>query len=130
MSVLSFSLKSGLTSVNTFETIEVFPKCFPEFSEFSNKNICHYSIGAQTCNLLCKRSGCYHNASKTGSRGVFSIEPNSCFSDKFIRFPEFAESSAPFRKNSFVFLKVVLYNIEFTAMCLVTNCKQSCFIDH
>ena len=27
-------------------------------------------------------------------------------------------------------VKVVLYNIDVTAMCSVTKCKQSCLIDH
>ena len=40
----------------------VFPKCF---TEFSDKNICHYSKRARTCCLLHKRWGCYHSASKT-----------------------------------------------------------------
>ena len=27
-------------------------------------------------------------------------------------------------------IKVVLYNIDITAMCSVAKCKQSCLIDH
>ena len=27
-------------------------------------------------------------------------------------------------------VKVVLYNVDVTAMCGVTKCKQSCLIDH
>ena len=49
----------------------VFPKCF---TEFSDKNICHYSKRAWTCNLLCKRPGFYHNAHKTHVRdGIFKL---------------------------------------------------------
>ena len=33
----------------------VFPKCFSEFNEVSDKNICHDSKRSQTCHLLCKR---------------------------------------------------------------------------
>ena len=43
----------------------VFPECFTEFAEFSEKNICHYSKRARTCHLLCKRQGCYHSTNKT-----------------------------------------------------------------
>ena len=54
--------------------------------------------------FLCKRPGYYHITSKTRVRDrIFKNEPNSCFSDLSIRFPEFTElneSSAPFRKNS------------------------------
>ena len=32
--------------------------------------------------------------------------------------------------REFFSLKVVLYNIDVTAMCSVVKCKQSCFIDH
>ena len=39
------------------------------------------------------------------------------------------------RNTIFVFIqvkkfKIVLYNIDVTAMCSVANCKQSCLIDH
>ena len=39
-----------------------FSKCF---TEFSDKNICHYSKRAWTCHLLFKRPPCYNSASKT-----------------------------------------------------------------
>ena len=74
----------------------VFPKCFTEFREFCDTNICHYSKRARTCRLLCERPRCYHSASKTGRSlnwGQFWW---------FIRFSEFTEfnnSSAPFRKT-------------------------------
>ena len=70
----------------------VFPKCF---TEFSDKNICHYSKRARTCHLLCQRPGCYHSASKTyvdtGSLNWaqfmlqwFSDSPNSLNSEKVL----------------------------------------------
>ena len=43
----------------------VFPKCFPEFAELGDKNICHHSKRAWTYHLLCKRSGCCHSGSVT-----------------------------------------------------------------
>ena len=49
---------------------------FTEFSEFSDKNICHYSKRARTCHLLCLRPGCYHSISKTHVRGkIFKLSP-------------------------------------------------------
>ena len=58
--------------------------------------ICHCSKKDRTCHLLCKRPGCYHSASKTHVRAsILKLTPNS-----FINFPEFTESSAPFRKDS------------------------------
>ena len=41
---------------------------FSEVSEFSDKNICHYSKRARTCHLLCKRPGFHHSTSKTHVR--------------------------------------------------------------
>ena len=51
--------------------IGVFPKCF---TEFSVKNIFHYSKRTRSCHLLCKRSGCCEKQD-------LKIELNSCFSD-------------------------------------------------
>ena len=58
-------------------------------------------IGTQ--DLLCKRQGLSHRA--TGNRADPYTEPNLCLSDFFriSEFPEFNESSAPFRENSNVF---------------------------
>ena len=42
----------------------IFLKCF---TEFRDKNMCHYSKRVRTCHLLCKRSRCYHSTSETGS---------------------------------------------------------------
>ena len=54
----------------------VFPKCFTEFSKFSDKNICHYSKRAQTCHFLCKRPGCYHSTSKRQvADTIFKLTP-------------------------------------------------------
>ena len=60
--------------------MEYFVNVFTEFSEFSDKNICHYSKRIRTCHLLCKRPGCYHSVSK---KHVIDriFESNLCFSD-------------------------------------------------
>ena len=56
--------------------ISLVPKCFTEFSQFSDKNICHYSKRAQTCHLQCKRLICYHSASKTQvAERIFKFSP-------------------------------------------------------
>ena len=49
---------------------------FLEFTEFSNKNICHYSKRARTSHLLSKRPGCYHSTNKTHIRDrIFKLIP-------------------------------------------------------
>ena len=63
-----------------------------EFSEFSDKNVCHYSKRAWTCHLLCKTSGCSHRPAR------HRWETESLNSAQFIlqwliRFPEFADVS-------------------------------------
>ena len=68
-------------SVCSYFKTAVTPKCFTEFTEFSDRNISQYSKKAQTCHLLWRRPGCYHSASKTHVRQDFLIESNSCFSD-------------------------------------------------
>ena len=45
--------------------LQFFLNVFRNFREFSDKNICLYSKRAQSHSLLCKRSRCYHSASKT-----------------------------------------------------------------
>ena len=58
------------------ECIGVFPKCFTEFAEFRDKNICHYSKRARTCHFLCERPGCCHSASETCVRDrIFKLSP-------------------------------------------------------
>ena len=53
----------------------------------------------RTCHLLCKRPGCDHSASKTHVRDrIFKL--TLIHASVIIRFPEFNESSAPFRKKS------------------------------
>ena len=78
------------------------------FSEFSDKNICHYSKRTRTCQLFCERPECYHSASKTHVRGrifkLSSIHTSVIF--KFSEFVEFSESSALFKKNS-ILLSVI-----------------------
>ena len=73
------------------------------FTEFSDKKIV-YSKRTRTCHLLCNRPECYHSASKTHMRDrIFKSSPNHA--SMIIRFPEFSESSTPFRKNSNKLLK-------------------------
>ena len=48
--------------------MEFFRNVFTEFNEFSDKNFSHHSKKAQTCHLLCKRSGYHHSTSKTHVR--------------------------------------------------------------
>ena len=39
------------TNGNRVDIIGVLPKCFTEFSEFNDKNICDYSKRARTCDI-------------------------------------------------------------------------------
>ena len=64
----------NLQEKQTHRNIGVFPKCF---TEFSDKNICHYSKRAQTCHLLCKKPACYHNTSKIHVKDrIFKLTPS------------------------------------------------------
>ena len=61
------------TCANVLHNTWVFPKCF---TEFADKNICHYSKRALDCHLLRRRSGCYHSTSKTHvSDRIFKLSP-------------------------------------------------------
>ena len=64
--------------------------------------ICHYSKRARTCHLLCNRPEYYHNTSKTHVRDrIFRLSPiHASMIFRFPEFPEFSESSSPFRENS------------------------------
>ena len=58
------------------DTIEFSLNVFTEFAEVSDKNICHYSKGVQTCHHLCKRPAGYQNARKTHVRDrIFKLSP-------------------------------------------------------
>ena len=48
-------------------SIEFSLNVFTEFAEFGDKKN-DYGKRARTCHLLCKRPGCYHNASNTHVR--------------------------------------------------------------
>ena len=83
--------------------MKFFLNVFTEFSEFNIKNICHYSKMARTSHLLCKRSVCYHSASKTQVAERIHPPPPQFMLQWFIRFPEFIEfkeSSITFRKKA------------------------------
>ena len=81
-----------------------FPKCFTEFTEFSDKNICHYSKRARTCHVLCKRPTCHHSSSKTHVKdGIFKLTPihaSVIYQIPWIRWIHW--KFCPFRKNSIV----------------------------
>ena len=63
----------GHQNKNGWKTIEFLLKVF---TEFSDKNICHYSKRSRSCHLLCKRPGCYNSTSKTHVRDmIFKFSP-------------------------------------------------------
>ena len=63
------------------------------------------SVTKNSTTLLCKRPACYHSASKTSVRDrIFNSSP--IHASVIIKFPEFNEISAPFRKNSTVAVRL------------------------
>ena len=72
------------------ELFEFSLNVFTEFSEFNDKNICHYCKRVQICHLLCWRPGCYHSTSKTHVRDRIFIL-SLIHVQLFIRFPEFTK---------------------------------------
>ena len=101
----AFAFKLKWTIYTNIMFVGVFPECFTEFSEFANKNICHYSKRAWTWHLLFKRPGCHHTVPERHIWETESLNRAKFILQRFIRFPEFAEftgfneSSAPFRKK-------------------------------
>ena len=71
----------------------VFPKCFSEFTEFSDKNICHYSKRARTCH-----PATFGVTDQNATTPRHMWETGSEFAG-LRKFAEFSESSALFRKN-------------------------------
>ena len=72
---------------------------FIEFTEFGDKNICHCNKRARTCNLLCKRPGCYHSTSETHVRGrIFKLSPINA--SVIYQFHRIQWIPVPFRENS------------------------------
>ena len=65
------------------KAMKFFLNVFTEFTEFSDKNISHYSKTA--CLLLCKRPGCYHSTRSLNWAQLMVLW--------FIRFPQFTEFS-------------------------------------
>ena len=57
------AILSGKVPV-TFTHIEFSPNVFREFSQFSDKSICHYSKRSGPCHLLCATT-CYNSTSRT-----------------------------------------------------------------
>ena len=99
---LLFILNHGSVKI-----LEFFLKVFTEFSEFRDKNNCHYSKRTRTCYLLCVRN---QDVSTVPVRQMWetgSLSWSQFILQWFISFPEFAEftefneSSTLFRKNSF-----------------------------
>ena len=72
------------------ESIAVFPKCFIELTEFSDKNICKRARTCHPATSCVKRNGCYHSASKTHVRDRILHWAQSML-QWLIRFPEFVE---------------------------------------
>ena len=85
---------------------------FTEFSEFSDKNICHYSKRAGTCQLLCKKeTRMLPQASKTHVKDrIFKLSPihsSMIYQFPWIRWIHWI--AVLFRKNSIVlYLFIIL----------------------
>ena len=68
--------------------VEISQNVFTQFAEFSAK----IKRIIQTCNLMCKRSRCYHRANKTQETDmIFKVIPIRGRSTVIIKFPEFVE---------------------------------------
>ena len=72
----------------------VFPKCFAEPAELSDKNICHYSQRAQNCHTV---TSCVRDQDSTQCQQdtrrdrIFKLSP--IHASVIFKFPEFTESS-------------------------------------
>ena len=80
-------------------------KCFTEFTEFSDKNICHYNKRTRTCHTTasCERDqdDSIAPTRHTCRDRIFKLNPiHASVIFRFPEFAEFSESSALFRKNS------------------------------
>ena len=111
--IVSMIMETDRRKERVVYSLEFSLNVFTELSEFSDKTIFHNSKSTWTCHLLCKRTGCYHRASKTHVRDrIFKFMPQW-----FIRFSEFAvftefkENSPLFRKNSIVYVEVLIIMI-------------------
>ena len=72
-------------------------------------------------NLLCERPGCCHSTSKTNVRDrIFKLSP--IHASVIIRFAEFTESSATFRKNSNISNANVRVKVKVNSLWICNMC--------
>ena len=81
------------------QTVRILLECILVFTEFGGKNICHYSKGLERA-IYCVRD---QNTARVSARHTWetgSLNWAQFMLEWFIGFPEFNESSVPFKKNS------------------------------